>query len=330
MFINLNKLEYCPKVSIVIPAYNASNYLSKAINCALEQTYTNLEVIVVNDGSKDDGKTADIARSYGDRIVYIEKENGGSSSALNVGIKAMTGEWFSWLSHDDLYYPNKVEKQVEFLNKLSKLDDIIKYVLFCACENIDENGNVIRNCNHKEVKEIASFVNNLTDNAHLIAEPTKYMFYGCGCLIHKDVFKKLGGFNEKLKLVNDIDMWFRIYSAGFRIRFIEDVLVQGRIHSEQVSRSIGFSYHNPEQDMYWSRSLDWLKEHNKDDYSLFVKYGCNAYKKTRNNEAKLAFEYAKKLKPQSALQLSIKKSYCICYATLRNFIKKIYIKLKIG
>ena len=80
-----------PKVSIIIPVYNGSNYLKEAIYSALNQTYNNIEVLVINDGSEDNGKTRNIALSYGDRIKYIEKENAGVSSALNVGVKSMTG-----------------------------------------------------------------------------------------------------------------------------------------------------------------------------------------------------------------------------------------------
>ena len=109
---------YEPLVSIVIPAYNASNYLAEAIESALAQTYRNIEIIVVNDGSRDDGATERVALSYGDRIRYFKKENGGSSSALNMGIANMTGEWFSWLSHDDLYEPDKLEKQIRYMNGL--------------------------------------------------------------------------------------------------------------------------------------------------------------------------------------------------------------------
>ena len=109
---------YRPKISIVIPAYNASNYLAEAIDSALAQTYPNVEIIVVNDGSDDNGSTEQIALSYGDKIRYFSKENGGSSSALNMGIANMTGEWFSWLSHDDLYLPNKLERQIKYLNSL--------------------------------------------------------------------------------------------------------------------------------------------------------------------------------------------------------------------
>ena len=109
-----------PKVSIIIPVYNGSNYLKDAIDSALAQTYKNLEILVINDGSNDDGKTREIALSYKDKIRYFEKENGGASSAINLGIKEMKGEYFSWLSHDDMYYPNKVERQVEEILKYDK------------------------------------------------------------------------------------------------------------------------------------------------------------------------------------------------------------------
>ena len=107
-----------PLISIVIPVYNGSNYLAEAIDSALAQTYPNFEIIVVNDGSNDDGATAAVARRYGDKIRYYEKENGGSSSAINYGISKMYGEWFSWLSHDDLYMPQKLQMEMGYLASL--------------------------------------------------------------------------------------------------------------------------------------------------------------------------------------------------------------------
>src|SRR5665647_567426 len=97
--------DFYPKVSIVIPVYNGSKYLGEAIDSALAQTYKNLEIIVSNDGSSDNGATERVAKSYGDKIIYLgKKDNGGASTALNAAIKVMTGEYFSWLSHDDMYY----------------------------------------------------------------------------------------------------------------------------------------------------------------------------------------------------------------------------------
>lgn len=101
-----------PIVSVVIPVYNGSNYLKNAIDSALAQTYRNTEVIVVNDGSDDDGKTASIIQSYGNKIKSVEKENGGVASALNCGIREMNGDFFIWLSHDDELYSEKAENQL--------------------------------------------------------------------------------------------------------------------------------------------------------------------------------------------------------------------------
>ena len=119
-----------PLVSIVIPLYNGANYIEEALKCAIAQDYPNKEIIVVNDGSTDDGAGKEICLKYADSITYIEKENGGCSSALNCGIKAAKGEYISWLSHDDLYLPNKLSYQVACYEK----------------ESLDKNNTVI--CNY--------------------------------------------------------------------------------------------------------------------------------------------------------------------------------------
>ena len=126
-----------PLVSIIIPVYNGSKYMCEAIESALSQTYDNIEILLINDGSADGGKTEEIALSYGNKIKYFYKENGGVSSALNFGIKNMKGEYFSWLSHDDSYEPKKIEKQI------LSLQDKKKCVSICNTKTIDKNSNLI-------------------------------------------------------------------------------------------------------------------------------------------------------------------------------------------
>ena len=320
---------YNPKISIVIPAYNASNYLSEAIDSALAQTYKNFEIIVVNDGSKDDGATRRVAESYEDKIRYFEKENGGSSSALNCGIKNMTGEWFSWLSHDDLYYPEKLQVQIEYMNKLiSNGIDIENCVFFSGSDIIDENGKYIRKTSVKEMETMGKYVNDICGNEYLVAEPTKYCFHGCSCLVNKKVFEEIGMFDESLRLLNDLDLWFRIYTSGYKICYIPKALVKGRIHSKQVSKSIGFSYHNQEQDMFWNRSLEWLSENHQDNYELFFNFGRNAFRKTRFIEGEKAFALAGTIKPEKKTNLYFKKLYYKIYSLARSAAKKIYLRIK--
>ena len=108
--------EIRPLVSIVIPFLMVRTYLSEAIESVLAQTYEHLEIIVVNDGSTDE--TEQIVLSYRDKIRYFSKENGGVSTALNIGITNMRGEYFLWLSHDDLLKPDAIEKMIKsFINK---------------------------------------------------------------------------------------------------------------------------------------------------------------------------------------------------------------------
>ncbi len=326
-------MKYTPKISIIIPAYNASNYLAQAIESALTQTYKNTEIIVVNDGSPDDGATAEVAAKYKDRIKYIEKENGGSSSALNTGIKSMTGEWFSWLSHDDLYYPQKLERQVEYLNGLIDGSSAPEsYVLFGAYDLINSEGAYIRKSRITDGIRIAEQLEGITDNCFLVAEcADKYCFHGCSCLIHKSVFEKTGMFDEHLRLINDLDMWKRIFMGGYNIRYIPEAIVMGRVHSKQVSASIGFSYHNSEQDSFWNDCLEWILNCNAATAikeTALCMFGCAAYKKTRNNEGEKAFDVL--LNGKSATEkipFLIKKHSVILFSRLYNFLKKIYRRL---
>lgn len=323
-----NEFSYNPLVTIVIPAYKAANYLAEAIDSALAQTYENIEIIVINDGSPDNGATRKIALSYGNKIRYIEKENGGSSSALNEGIKNMRGEWFSWLSHDDLYYPEKISEQIRFINSLNvSSDEIYKHFFFCACDFINSNGGYIKKADTAQSEKMRYTVDNLKGNEYLIAEPTKYNFYGCGCLIHKKVFEQVGGFDENLRLINDLDMWYRIYAAGYKLHFMSKSLVMGRLHSAQISRSIGFSYHNPEQDMFWQRSLEYLKKNCENNFDVFYLFGSNAFIKTRKKDGEDAFAIAGDICPEKKTYLKMKKAFLVLKAGLRNFAKKIYVKL---
>lgn len=214
-----------PLVSIVIPVYNGANYLREAIDSALSQTYSNIEVIVVNDGSSDGGATHEIALSYKDKIRYYQKENGGVSSALNYGIKQMKGDYFAWLSHDDIHLPQKVEKQ---------MDAVFKHIgnkpIICVCNYflIDGSGKEFARSPH----DIGKYFR-MSPKCFLGSETT-LMINGDATLINKQVFDLCGLFNETLFASQETDMWFRSLGSADFI-FIPDFLVAYRYHPQQVT-----------------------------------------------------------------------------------------------
>lgn len=119
---------YKPRISVVIPVYNGENYLKEAIDSALNQTYENVEVLVVDDGSVDG--TREIMNAYGDRIIGLHKKNGGVATALNMGIAHMSGEYFAWLSHDDLMKPDACEIYVRHLQGRKKRRSYMEITIF--------------------------------------------------------------------------------------------------------------------------------------------------------------------------------------------------------
>lgn len=209
-----------PKVTIVIPVYNGSKYMQDAINSALLQTYKNIEVIVVNDGSNDDGKTDHIAKSYGKKINYFVQKNGGVSSALNLGIKNMTGKYFSWLSHDDIYDRDKIQVQIDFLNNIG-MEDVI---LYSDYKVYNENFNLKLAVKLKQYKS-SSIRFGLITSANINF---------CSALIPRKCFEIVGLFNEKLRCTPDGDMLFRL-SEKFEYFYVPKSLVIIRSHHNQVS-----------------------------------------------------------------------------------------------
>lgn len=236
--------EFYPKVSIVIPVYNASNYMREAINSALSQTYKNIEVIVVNDGSNDNNETKKIALSYGNKIKYFEKENGGVATALNLAIEKMTGDYFSWLSHDDLYTKNKIKAQIEELKKLADK----KTIIICGYTVVNERREYLWAIDpYKEYSQkkldtpLLGLFRGLTN--------------GCCMLIHKSHFKRVGLFDTKLRTANDYEMWFRMM-RNQNIKYHKGFYVKSRYHAFQDSKKV--TTHTKESDKLWINMMKSL------------------------------------------------------------------------
>lgn len=223
----MEKETFTPLVSVIIPVYNGADYMREAIDSALAQTYKNIEVIVINDGSSDNGETERIAKQYGDKIRYIYKENGGVSSALNVGIKNMRGEYFSWLSHDDVYTPDKIEKQIKALSYVENKTTLV----CCDYVHIDKNSKLIG-----KIPPSSGRARLLSWQEMLISLFKNGTMHGCALLINKSVFEEVGMFDESLRYFQDVFMWYKIFVAKHAMLSIPDVCVKGRIHDKQLTQ----------------------------------------------------------------------------------------------
>ncbi len=229
----LNKLDYYkdvhvlhenPKVSIIIPVYNGANYLKEAIDSALAQSYHNIEVLVINDGSNDNGETEKIALSYGEKIRFFNKaSNDGVASALNVALREMTGDYFSWLSHDDLYTEDKISKQIDFLFKLNCANTVI-YSDYSAFTTDAHNCTIMKmkNISPENFRFWITFQNAL---------------HGCTLLIPTSAFLVCGTFNEKLLTTQDYDLWFRI-AEYYKFIHLPEPLVKARHHIQQGTHTM--------------------------------------------------------------------------------------------
>ena len=203
-----------PLVSIIIPVFNGSNYLAQAIESALNQTYLSCEIIVVNDGSTDKGLSRDIALSFQDKIRYFEKQNGGVSSALNLGIEKMQGEYFSWLSHDDVYDSRNIETQINFIKNCPGRISVCK------------TGILIGSIYSKFSENHKVFLYNKPLDA------LNQWIYACSLLIPKEVVFSIGGLNETNKTTQDVEFIWKLL-FNYELYFLNTTLVFRRVHKDQ-------------------------------------------------------------------------------------------------
>lgn len=208
-----------PRVSVVIPVYNGMAYLRETLESVFAQTCPDFELIVVDDGSTDD--TPRIIASYGSRIRSFRQPNGGGASAINLGIRQARGEWIAWLSADDLWSPTKLEEQVGAIDARPFIG-----LLYSDFVTIGATGNVLSRVHLPPPPSRRGCVVELMRRCFI---------NGCASLIHREVFARIGLFDEKDRITYDYDMWLRL-APHFDIRYLPEVLASYRVHPGQLSR----------------------------------------------------------------------------------------------
>jgi len=231
-----------PKVSVIIPTYNLAKYICESVDSVLAQTYKDFELIIIDDGSKDN--TKQVLGNYGDRIRYIYQPNKGVASARNRGICEARGEYIALLDADDLWLPDKLMKQVTVAQQNPSIDFI-----FCDAE-VFNDGVTLKNSNmppRDKAYEAGSFRHQLAGTSINDGSILKGNFYvdlikgnfitSSTVLIRKACLERAGYFDESLAVIEDYDMWVRI-GRECLIIYINSVMARYRLRDNSVSGEI--------------------------------------------------------------------------------------------
>ncbi len=211
-----------PKISVLMPIYNAEKYLAKTLESILKQTFTDFEVIAINDGSTDGSEAILHEFQQRDRRIHVfSQQNAGLIETLNRGLTYIKAEYISRIDADDIALPELFAKQVAFLD--SNPDHVAAggRVLM-----IDEDDAPIKEANdlltHEEI-----------DQAHLMGFGT---FPHSGSMIRRDAIAKIGGYRKEVPHAEDIDLWLRLAEIG-KLQNLPSVAFKYRLHLKSIGHS---------------------------------------------------------------------------------------------
>jgi len=200
-----------PFVSVIVPAYNAANFIGEALACVEEQDYPRLEVIVVDDGSTD--RTRAIVADRHNAVRYVHQENQGVASARNHGLRLARGSFVSFLDADDLWAPGALGLLGQHLQDNPRTGIVLGRVQYTRLR-IDTAGNYL---------------------AETFGDPCFSFNLGAG-LFRRDVFDRIGVFDPTLRSSEDVDWFMRAREAGVSIDVLDTVVLLYRRHGSNLTR----------------------------------------------------------------------------------------------
>ena len=209
-----------PIVSVIIPTYNSVQYLGEAIESVFLQTYQNLEVIVVDDGSTDD--TASFMNAYRERVKYLRQQNQGPSKARNAGISIAIGPYTAFLDADDVWVPEKLEKQI---NAIEQDPNIA--LIYSRCVFFDEQTGQEQEIHPKEISSGNVFETILDRPLCALSS----------VVVDSRILKAVNGFDEALNTAEDTHLYLKI-ARDHKVMGIPDILVKKRNHRSNLSSRV--------------------------------------------------------------------------------------------
>lgn len=213
-----------PSVSVVIPAYNAEQFVGQALDSVLNQTFQDFEVLVVDDGSSD--RTAELVTARYPRVQFVSQRNGGASSARNRGVEMATGEFVAFLDADDEWHPEKLQAQVALMRRYP--DAVLGRTVFIE-EPLD-NASSLFSGGRTEPGLPDHYL--VRDLAQSFLDP---YFATSAVLVRRSAFQKVGGFDTGLKIAEDVDLYLRILAEAPLI----PVVAKPALHKRFVPGSLG-------------------------------------------------------------------------------------------
>jgi glycosyltransferase involved in cell wall biosynthesis len=208
-----------PKVSVIVPAYNAMTYLPETLKSVLQQTFTDFEVLIIDDGSTDNivQWTGELVDS---RVKLIVQQNQGASVARNTGIAQAQGEYIAFLDADDLWEPTKLEKQVHCLEENPEIGLVHTNMLLIDWQG-KSSGRVMKsNAEGDALKQLLKQNTIATSSV----------------IVRNDCLKTVGEFDRNLRYSQDWDMWVRI-AARYPLAVIKEPLVSYRQHPNNATKN---------------------------------------------------------------------------------------------
>ncbi|MCP4521828.1 MAG: glycosyltransferase [Cytophagales bacterium] len=219
-------------VSVIIPCYNAEKFIKETIQSVLNQSYSQFELIIVNDGSKDNSEK-EILTFDDPRIQYISKENGGVSKARNIGIEKAKGEFLAFLDADDIFEKDNLKKKIEFL-KTNKDIGLVH--------------SLEQKFDHETRKNLVVTEGKEGNVLNLLLEMSCTVIHSpASILMRNSLLQKIGGFDENLSTSADWEFWVRVASKT-EIGLIKEPLIKYRIHPDQMHLNV----ERMESDMHYA------------------------------------------------------------------------------
>ena len=281
-----------PLVSVIIPAYNCAQFINETLDSVYRQTYRNIEIIVIDDGSTDNTK-AILAPHIGN-IQYFYKENSGTAGARNTGILKAKGELIALLDNDDIWYPEKIKLQVSVAQnnpeiglvftdgKIFDKSGILKDTIIARRlqkwiqQNKTENGQVVKGCILDHI-----YFENLISSATSV-------------LIKRECFDQVGFFDENIIIADDFDMWLRI-ARKYSVALIQKPLYMWRYRSDSSSGKMEDRNYNWVRsalvvlEKHWRNAPDEIRKEVRENISkLYLECGKHSfhrksYSRSRND-----------------------------------------------